>query len=177
MNTFLKNYLTKASYCLATGFLLGTAFTGSANALTQTGNIAVSASVVAACSITVAPVPFGPYTGSAITRDVSNGVSVTCTNGAPYNIGLSAGGGSGATVITRKLTGSGTAAANTLTYSLYKDSGYVNIWGNTTGNDTQAGTGNGAAQSYTVYGKMNALGAQTLATGSYSDTVIATITY
>ena len=80
-------------------------------------------------------------------------------------------------MITRKLTGSGTAAGNTLTYSLYKDSGYVNIWGNTTGNDTQAGTGNGAAQSYTVYGKMNALGAQTLATGSYSDTVIATITY
>ena len=57
---------------------------------------------------------------------------------------------SGATVATRKMT----SGAATVNYTLYSDSGRTTVWGNTIGTDTVAGTGNGAAQTLTVYGRV-----------------------
>jgi spore coat protein U-like protein len=94
-----------------------------------------------------------------------------CTNTTPYNIGLDAGTGTGATVAARKMTN----GANTITYSLYSDSGRTTVWGNTVGTNTVSATGNGASQTYTVYGRVPSQ--TTPAAATYTDTITVTVTY
>jgi spore coat protein U-like protein len=62
-----------------------------------------------------------------------------------------------------------------LGYKLFSNSGYTTNWGNTVGTDTVAGIGTGTAQSLSVYGQLPA--GQFVRPGSYTDTVIATVTY
>jgi spore coat protein U domain-containing protein, fimbrial subunit CupE1/2/3/6 len=71
----------------------------------------------------------------------------------------------------RKMTSGG---AN-VTYSLYTDTGRTTVWGNTVGTDTVAATGNGASQSYTVFGRVPSQ--STPAPGTYTDTITVTVTY
>jgi spore coat protein U-like protein len=68
-----------------------------------------------------------------------------------------------------------TNGANTITYSLYQDAGRTTVWGNTIGTNTVAGTGNGASQSYTVYGRVPPQ--TTPAAALYGDTITVTVTY
>ena len=49
------------------------------------------------------------------------------------------------------------------------------MWGNTVGTDTQAATGTGAAQTYTIYGRIPPQ--TTPAPATYSDTITVTVTY
>jgi len=154
---------------LALGLTSTPAFAGS-----QTANLAVSATIVATCTINTTPVAFGNYSGTALTYS-SGGVSVQCTNGTTYTIALNAGLGTGATVSARSMSGPGSPSAQ-LGYGLYTTSGLSTIWGDGTGSTvTAAGTGNGSSQSYTAYGQIPA--GQYLAPGSYNDTVVATVTW
>lgn len=57
----------------------------------------------------------------------------------------------------------------------FSNSGRTTNWGNTVGTDTVAGTGSGVAQTLTVYGQIPA--SQFVRSGSYTDTVVATVTY
>ncbi|MFZ6639666.1 spore coat U domain-containing protein [Undibacterium sp. TC4M20W] len=139
-------------------------------AATSNSNLSVSSTVLSACSVTGSSLAFGSYTNTQI--DNSAAVSITCTNGTAYNVGLDAGGGSGASTAVRKMTGS---ISGTLSYSLYKDSGRSTVWGNTVGSDTAIGTGTGSAQSISVYGRVP--GGQNADVGIYSDTVTVTLTY
>lgn len=139
-------------------------------AATTTGTFQVSATVMASCSMTTNPLAFGTYTTTQVTATTT--LSVTCTNGSPYNVGLDAGTSTGATVATRKMTGPGGAL---LGYSLNRDAGYTSNWGNTPGTDTVAGTGTGLAQNLTVYGQIP--GGQLPVVGSFTDTITTTITY
>ena len=139
---------------------------------TATGNIGVSITITATCTVgTSTAVAFGSQglLNSAINN--TGALSVQCTNTTPYNVGLDPGGATGATVTTRKMTN----GAATVSYSLYRDSGRTLNWGQTVGTDTLAGTGNGAAQSITVYGQVPSQ--TTPAPGAYSDTVNVTVTY
>ncbi len=170
MNTFLKNYLTKASYCLATGLLISTAYISTASAATLTNNLAVSANVAPNCTvITPSALAFGAYTGAQL--DAATTIAVTCVNLTPYTIALNAGTGSGATTALRKLT----SGANTLNYTINRDVARTQTWGSTIGTDTVAGTGSGSSQTIQVYGRIP--GSQTLNVGSYTDTVVATIDF
>ena len=144
--------------------------TTSAHAATATASFAVTATVQATCLISATPMAFGTYTG--VQADTTSTISVTCTTSTPYTIGLNAGLATGATVTTRRMTG---PSAATLAYSLSSDAPRAVNWGMTVPTDTVAGTGNGSAQSLTVYGRIAA--AQFVAPGAYTDTVIATITY
>ncbi len=65
--------------------------------------------------------------------------------------------------------------AVTLSYQMFRDGGYTSNWGNSVGADTYGGTGNGAGQVVTIYGRVAA--GQTAAPGAYSDTITATLTY
>ena len=144
----------------------------SANAATVTSTFTVQMTVTSSCVINSAStLNFGSQ--GVLTGNVDNTstLQVQCTNTTPYNIGLDAGTGSGATVAARKMTSGGA----TVTYSLYSDSGRTTVWGNTVGTNTVAGTGNGASQSYTVYGRVPAQ--TTPAAGTYTDTVTVTVTY
>lgn len=142
---------------------------------TTTTTFAVTAVVGASCSLgTVTTLGFGTYDPlSAIDNDATTSISVTCTLLTPYNVGLSAGTTSGATVAQRKMQG--LTPANTLNYNLYSNAGRTVIWGNTIGSNTVTGTGNGLAQNLTVYGRIaNGTAANT---DTYSDTITVTVTY
>ena len=141
-------------------------------AATATSTFAVQVAITATCTINSAStLNFGTVGVLAANVDQSSTIQVTCTNTTPYNIGLDAGTGSGATVAVRKLTSGGA----TVNYSLYSDSGHATVWGNTVSTDTVAATGSGAAQNYTVYGRIPAQ--TTPAPGNYADTITVTVTY
>lgn len=159
---------TALATALSSAAMLG-GWASGAQAATSTSSMAVSATVQATCSITANALAFGTYTSAVL--DQSTTVSVTCTNGTTYNVGLDAGTGSGATVAARKMVNGGA----TLTYALYSDSGRATVWGATVGTNTVSGTGSGSAQSLTVYGRVPA--SQAPSPGSYSDTITATVTY
>jgi spore coat protein U-like protein len=137
---------------------------------TLTGSLLSTAVVLPACSISATNLGFGTYSGAQ--KDAQSQISLTCTKHAAWNIGLSAGTFSGATVTTRKMTGSGGSA---MAYSLYRDAARTLNWGNTVATNTLAGTGTGSAQVVPVYGRVPA--SQTLLSGNYQDTIIATVTF
>jgi spore coat protein U-like protein len=65
--------------------------------------------------------------------------------------------------------------ADNLAYFLYQEVGHTNVWGDTAGTAPAAGTGDGTLQAVTVYGVVTQ--AQNVAAGSYTDTVVATVTF
>jgi spore coat protein U-like protein len=95
---------------------------------------------------------------------------VQCTNSTPYTVALD-GGTSGATDPTQRKMSKG---AEKITYGLYQDSARSQGWGNTTG-QTVGGTGTGSSQALTVYGRVASQ--TTPSAGSYSDSVVVTVTY
>jgi spore coat protein U-like protein len=137
---------------------------------TSTTTFTVTANVPTSCAITATDMAFGAYSGVALSSTAT--LTVTCTNSTPYNVGLSAGDGNAATVTSRLMSG---PDANGLKYALLQDAAHTVNWGNTVGTDTLAGTGSGSAQALTVYGVVAA--GQNIEPGSYTDTIIATLTY
>lgn len=155
---------------LAAGLvLLGTA---AAFAATATSNLTVRIVINAQClAATASTLDFGTTGVLSANVDVTSTILVTCTNTTPYNIGLNAGTGTGATVSNRLMM----SGATTISYAMYSNAGRTMNWGNTVGTDTVPGTGNGAAQSYTVYGRVPPQ--TTPAPGTYTDTITVTVTY
>jgi spore coat protein U-like protein len=135
-----------------------------------TTTFTVGATVLKDCIVTATALAFGSYTGAVNTP--TSTVTVTCTNTTTYNVGLSAGLATGATVTTRKMQ----SGSDLLPYALYSDSTWTTNWGNTVGTDTVARTGNGAAQALTVYGRIVA-GLYVTPSISYADTISVTVTY
>ena len=147
-------------------------FVSTSQATTTTSTFTVQVAIIASCTINSAStLNFGSQGVLIANVDNTSTLQVQCTNTTPYNIGLDAGTGTGATVAVRKMT----SGANTVNYSLYSDSGRTTVWGNTIGTNTVAATGNGAAQSYTVYGRVTAQ--TTPAPATYTDTITVTVTY
>jgi spore coat protein U-like protein len=142
----------------------------SAAAATTFSPFAYTAMIPASCTVAASPMVFRPYSGAVDTATAT--FTITCTNSTPYDIGLSAGSATGATVTTRHMTGPGHAV---LTYALTSDAAHSVNWGQTVGADTMTGIGIGSAQVLTVYGKIGAK--QFPAPGDYVDTIRATVTY
>lgn len=139
---------------------------------TTTTTMGVSLTINAGCTVSATAMAFGSAQVLGSNIDVTATVSPICTNTTPYTVSLDAGGGAGATVAARRMTG---PASATVTYSLYRDAARTLVWGTTAGTDTVAGTGNGAAQPLTVYGRVPAQTSS--APGAYTDVVTATVTY
>ncbi|MBB3255493.1 spore coat protein U-like protein [Paraburkholderia bannensis] len=134
----------------------------------------VTAAVAADCNITAAPLAFPAVTAlnSQVTANTS--VQVTCVSGAPYTIALDAGTTPGATVANRLLLLNG--GSTTVAYGLFKDAAWGQPWGDgTRGTTTNAGTGNGNSQAFTVYGRI--LPQSVPPPGNYSDTITATVSF
>jgi len=143
----------------------------SGNFTTDTRTVQVTLQQVSpGCGIGTNSLSFGNYTG--VVLNASTTIQVACTSGTTYNVGLSAGTASGATVTTRKMTG---PAGALLAYFLFSNPGHTTNWGNTLGTDTVAGSGSNGIQNLTVYGQIPA--GQLVGMGSYADTIIATLTY
>lgn len=151
---------------------------GLVHAGTDTSSLEVSATVTANCTITTAPVAFGAYdpvvTNASTALDATGTVTTTCTNGASATILLGQGanadtGSTDAAPVRRMISGS-----DYLSYQLYSDSGRSTVWGNDATSDV-ATTGTGSNVDVTVYGSVTA--GQNVPSGSYADTVVATVSF
>lgn len=143
-----------------------------AQSATATTTFTVQIILQASCIINSAStLNFGSTGVLSANVDATSTISVQCTNTTPYTISLNPGTGAGATVAARLMTFGG----NTVTYSLYRDVGRTLVWGQTISTDTTAGTGNGSAQTYTVYGRVPVQ--ITPAPATYTDTITVTVTY
>jgi spore coat protein U-like protein len=169
------------SYCVANWLKLLVAIAASVLLLlggpavaTQTQSIfTVQLTLTASCIINSAStLDFGSPGVLTANVDQTSTVQVQCTNTTPYNIGLDAG-ANGGTTTTRLMKVGGAGAA--IQYTLWQNLGRTTNWGNTVGTDTQASTGTGSAQSFTVYGRVAPQ--TTPVPGAYSDTITVTVTY
>lgn len=153
------------------------AFSGAALAGTATANVAVSASVTNNCVLGSSPaLSFGAYdpivTNASSAATASGTIDVTCTTGASWTLGLGTGANSAnATGTTRAMAGPSSTYMN---YDIYTDSGHTTVWDTST--NTDSGTGTAAAQTATMYGQIPA-GQTSVQAGSYTDTVVATVTF
>lgn len=169
MKTATNRALKGLSLAVCAGFL-GTA----AHADTAGSNLSVTANVTNNCTVSTGAVAFGPVNViSGANVDGTGSLSVTCTKGAGWTAAAGVGGGTGATLASRKMA----AGTDLLNYTLYTDSSRSSVWGNGTGSTAQfSGTGTGAAQSSTIYGRVPS-GQTSVPAGNYSDTVSVTVTY
>jgi len=76
-------------------------------------------------------------------------LSLLCTKGTSFSIGLDKGSSPAATITNRKMKN----RASYLNYSLYRDVGNSLLWGNSQGS-TLAGIATGERQTFTVYAKI-----------------------
>ncbi len=124
----------------------------------------------AACSVGNSSLVFGSInTLTDNTVDSTGTITVTCDVSTPYTIVLSPG-GSG-TYSPRRMASGG----NTLDYNLYRDSGYSQIWGDGTGGSYTIA--DSVSKDYTVYGRIALSTQRDAMVGSYSDSIIVTVTY
>jgi len=141
--------------------------------------------ITKACTITAAAatdVDFGTALSTATTPSNAQGsVTAQCSALTPYTIALNAGSNAATAndVTTRRMRNTDAAVTtnNFVGYQLYSDAGRANVWGATTGTNTVAGTGTGLAQAYPIYGQVANPSVNNAATGTYQDTVTATISY
>ncbi len=137
---------------------------------TTTSSFLVTASVASSCTLSATNLVFGDYTQAQL--DGQSQISLACTSGAAWNVGLSQGLFPGATVTTRRMGGPGTSS---LLYALFRDAARTLNWGDTIGSDTVSGAGTGGPQTLTVFGRVPPL--QPAGPGGYIDTIVATITF
>lgn len=159
---------------IATAVLVtfGLASTSFINAATVTNTMPVKITIQNACNIsTTAPTTLDFSTQGPLVANVDQTatISVTCTTGAAYNVGLDGGGG-GNINARRMING-----ASTVGYQLYSNNARTTVWGVTIGTDTVSGAGNGTAQTLTVYGRVPPQ--TTPVANVYNDTVNVTVTY
>lgn len=154
------------------GALVLMAGAGAAQAATDSDTMNVTANVISTCNVDADDLLFGDYDPVSNTPlDGATTIDVTCTNGTTYTVAIDEGLGSGASVGSRRMTN----GANVLVYSLYRNGGRTNVWGETPGVDTVAGTGTGLTQTLDVYGRVPIN--QTAPAGPYADVVTVTVTY
>lgn len=134
----------------------------------------VRATVVPNCNVSASNIDFGQSGFIDSPVSATGLITSTCTKNSPYALALSAGTGAGATAAQRRMTRSG--GSETLAYTLYRDSGRTQVWGDGTGGSgTVSNTGTGAVQTTTVYATLPVQNAPPA--GSYVDTIIVTVTF
>jgi spore coat protein U-like protein len=150
------------------------AFGAPVHAATATANMSVTLTITAECTVVSATtMTFGPKGLLTSNTDATATITVLCTNTTPYNIGLDKG-LNGGSVSTRQMKGA-LASPESVNYSLYRDSGRTQNWGQTIGSDTVSGTGTGSNVPTTVYGRVPPQ--TSVKPDTYNDTVAITVTY
>ncbi|CAM8654977.1 COG5430 Uncharacterized secreted protein [Burkholderiales bacterium] len=139
----------------------------SAQAETKTSSFDARVQVTATCSLTTADLSFPAITtGNLSNVDATSSINVTCSSGTPYQISLSDGSNFNST--RRMAWGSSYIA-----YDLFSDSNRSQSWSSTA---IVQGNGSGSTQQIPLYGRIFS-GQAVPNTGSYADTIIATISY
>jgi spore coat protein U-like protein len=150
----------------------------SALAATATSNFNVTASVTNNCTITSTTLAFGAYdpivANATTPLDAAGSVDITCTKGAATTIGLSAGNNSASATTTTRAMSNG--AGGFLDYEIYSNAGRTTVWTNSgAGLLTPPVAPSKATRSFPTYGRVPA--GLDPDTGSYTDTVTATVNF
>jgi spore coat protein U-like protein len=126
----------------------------------------------ATCQARGGGVIFQPY--DPLTKGITTGVGtidIECDGSDTYTVALDLGAspepGQG-----RRMVG---PAGNLLSYNLFSDSSARLVWGDGSSGATSTVSGAGAKSSFTVYGRI--FPEQHVVAGSYSDTVVVTISF
>ncbi|MEJ1166413.1 spore coat protein U domain-containing protein [Variovorax sp. CCNWLW186] len=140
----------------------------------------VSATVAKSCLVTADPLNFGTVNGlpGQADRDQTSKINVTCTTPTPYTVALTPSNGSTTGAGTMTPTGGVPGNADAVPYRLYRNAARTAIWGSVTGTggNVATGTGNGAAQALTLYGRVLGTSAN-VRPDSYRDVVTVSVTY
>jgi spore coat protein U-like protein len=128
----------------------------------------VTSTVPASCTVTAATLDFGTYQGAQ--DDQSGRVTVTCSKGISYRIGLD----NGLHYRTPYRRLKHRTSDNYLIYELYRDAGRTARWGNDDASSVHM-TGDGAAQRINIYGRVPA--GQKGPGGSYSNVTTVTVNF
>ena len=131
--------------------------------------IDITATVLPSCTIVAGDVAL-QITNFSKTQSYSGTttISVLCTKGTNFVIGLDNGTSSGSTAASRKVKN----RTYYLNYSLYKDSGNTLVWGNSSTNSL-AGVATGQRQIFNVYAKIPT--GQKSVPGKYLDSINVSI--
>lgn len=151
----------------------------------SSGNVTLTANFVVPtlCQLnSTSNVDFGNINDIGITKrdyTTQGAVNTTCNSGTPYSIYLGDG--------NNRISGGFRRMANSnnefIPYQLYKDAAYSSVWDTTGGVNSVggtggvSGTGTGNAQITTIYGKIPQGTTIASRPGSYSDSVVVTVTY
>lgn len=140
---------------------------------------ATCAGLGCSCSVALTGVAFGSYVTTSPTPKTANGnVAVTCSAlvlfTASYVISMAQ--GNSATYTPRFMNLLGVH----LNYNLYTTAGFASIWGDATGgtvtvSDSYTAVALSVTRNYTVFGRIPAL--QPVGPGTYTDSVLVTVTY
>jgi spore coat protein U-like protein len=134
----------------------------------------------ATCSISSSGAAFGSYNSIGGTNDnVVATITVTCTGniGDPVNSSIALSQGGASSFYPRIMT----AGSPQLDYNLYLDALHTTVWGDGTGgtstvSDSYTLSSSPNQRQYNVYGVIGG-GQNTDPAGSYTDTLVATLTY
>ena len=127
-----------------------------------------TATVLKSCNVSAGNLDFGGVGDLNTIVDGQSALSLQCTSGTGYTVALD-GGLSGATDPTaRKMT----MGSQTITYGLYQNNARSAPWGPQA---TLGGTGTSSTQTIPVYGRVPVQA--TPAVGTYSDTIVVSVTY
>jgi len=165
----------RKAFCVGALALLASVGATPSQAATATTAFAVTATVLSGCTVAATDLAFGNYSSTApVPTDATNTVTAVCSDGIAYTIAGGAGGGVGATVAARKMTG--TILGGTLNYLLYSDAAHTTLWGDGTLSTVTVGaTASLLPQLYTIYGRIPI--GQNSAAGLYADLVTVTLSY
>lgn len=138
---------------------------------TATFSFDVLAQVENNCLVSATNLDFGSVGVLTSAIDAASEVSVTCTAQTDYHVGLDHG-----------LYGTGpldrfmrNGAGSSVRYGLYQDAARSLPWGTLAEGAARPGTGSGSTQNFPVYGRVPPQ--NTPPAGTYSDTIVVTVTY
>ena len=130
----------------------------------------VTATVEEFCDVSATDLDFGTAGLLDANIDTTGTISVRCTTGTDYRVGLNGGlAGAGAPDQRRMSNG-----ASSVRYGIYRDAARTQGWGDAPGNSV-SGIGNGNFQNYTTYGRVFPQASPP--PGVYTDTIVVTVDY
>ncbi len=143
-------------------------------AASASNTMPVVVNVINSCTVSATAMDFGTLTGvGGVNVDTSSTVSLTCTQGAAYDVSMNFGVNnvSGQRNLVNSLD-----ATKKIPYNIYTNSARSAAWGQTSGTDTVKGTAGAAAISLTAYGRIPS-SATSVPAGDYNDTVTVTVNF
>ena len=179
MRTFISRLLT-ASTVAGIGFIVSAQLVSTpAFALDATGNISVTASLAESCTVTANNIGFGQLAYGA-DASVDSGFDVDCLEGTVYTISLDTGDNFDVANSERRMVHS-TDATAFIPYTLHEGDPTIAppLATSYTAGDFGFGyyVGNGTPQTYDLWGFVDGPDTSNKITGSYSDTVVVTVSY